>query len=65
MMVIYFCFFAFACGWLVGWLVGVVVDCIGLSIFCFVKGSYDCKMWPPEAVDCYFISYVINFIGFQ
>jgi hypothetical protein len=43
----------------------VVVDCIGLSIFCFVKGSYDCKMWPPEAVDCYFISYVINFIGFQ
>jgi hypothetical protein len=22
-------------------------------------------MWPPEAVDFYFISYVINFIGFQ
>ena len=43
----------------------VVVDCIGLSMFCFVKGSYDCKMWPPEAVDFYFISYVINFIGFQ
>jgi hypothetical protein len=43
----------------------VVVDCIDLSMFCLVKGSYDCKMWPPEAVDFYFISYVINFIGFQ
>ena len=43
----------------------IVLDIFNLSIFYFLKGSYDCKMWPPEAVDCYFILYVINFIGFQ
>jgi len=43
----------------------VVVDCIGLCMFCLVKESYDCKMWPPEAVDCYFISYVIKSISLQ
>jgi len=45
----------------------VVVDCIGLSMFCSVKGSYDCKMCPPSR-GCWMLLhtlYVINFKSFQ